>query len=413
MPLRLLHTADWHLGQSLRGYSRDFEHGAALDALVSVTAEKRPDVFVLAGDVFDSPNPSAEAQRLFFRTLVRLHEECPEMTIVVTAGNHDAAIRLEAPRDLLSTIGVHVVGNVRRLHGRTLTDRHLIPVRSRNGEALGHVLAVSYPTAACLPAVAAEEGGSHLVTAVEQLYADLVEQTRSRWEGLPLILTGHLHVSGAQQSEGAERSILIGGENAIPASRFPGEAAYVALGHLHKPQATGSAHIRYSGSLIPLSASEIDYKHGVTVVDLDGGTAKIEHVPLARPVPFHRVPGKGFARQAELGGLFAPLRGFQDAPIDQRPFVYVRLSREGLSPAFREEIDQLASDCGLRVLEIRLEELAGTGQEEAAGRGAAPAPIPVDPAVLFRLAFQRTNQKEPSAAHEEIFQRSCEEAQQA
>jgi exonuclease SbcD len=413
MPFRLIHTADWHLGQSLRGYSRDFEHAAVLAHLVTLTSETKPDALIIAGDVFDSPNPSAEAQTLFFRTLVRLHQSCPGMTIVVTAGNHDAAIRLEAPRDLLATIGVHIVGNVRRLNGRTLNERHLVPILSPSGIQLGHILAVSYPTAACLPAVPAADGSSRLITAVEHLYADLVHQTRSQWEGLPLILTGHLHVSGAVQSDGAERPILIGGENAIPASKFPTDAAYIALGHLHKPQAAGAPHIRYSGSLIPLSASEIDYQHGVTLLEIDGASTTIQHLPLPRPVPFHRLPSSGFASQSELPDLLNPLRGSRNAPPDQRPFVYVRLRREGLGPAFREDIDNLAFENGLRVLEIRLEDPPVNHTINPDSIVPSRTVIEHDPVEFFRLAFLRTHQKDPDPAHSEIFQKVYEEAHTA
>ena len=96
--LRFLHTADWHLGQTLRGYSREQEHVAVLDELVAIVEQHRPHALLVAGDIFDSPNPPAEAQRLFFRTLAHLHAACPSMSIVLTAGNHDAASRLEAPR---------------------------------------------------------------------------------------------------------------------------------------------------------------------------------------------------------------------------------------------------------------------------------------------------------------------------
>ena len=101
-----------------------------------------------------------------------------------------------------------------------------------------------------------------MVQGTRELYATLMQETGAARDGLPLVVTGHLHVAGGTELDGAERRILVGGQHAVPASVFPDEAAYVALGHLHKAQKIGGEKVRYSGSLMPLSASEIDYRHG-------------------------------------------------------------------------------------------------------------------------------------------------------
>jgi len=405
MALRVLHTADWHLGQTLRGHSRDYEHAQVLAHIVALTSQLQPDAFLLAGDVYDSPNPPAEAQRLFYKTLVQLHNACPAMTIVVTAGNHDAATRLEAPRDLFAAVRVHVTGNVRRTGNQPVPENHLVPIRSATDELLGHILAVSYPTSACLPAVAPAPGQSQLVTAVGKLYADLVDATRPQWEGLPLILTGHLHVSGAEESEGSERPILIGGENAIPAANFPPEAAYIALGHLHKAQRVGADHIRYSGSLIPMSASEIGYRHAVTFIEAGGPNGlQIQQHPLPRPVPFHRLPAQGYTAQRDVPALLKSIAA------ENKPYIYLRLQREGLTPDFREALDNEAEKRGLRLIEIRLEELEHGGPKDA------PPPLTLaeqDPQAIFNRAFSETHGKPPEPAHSAIFLHALEEARHA
>ena len=185
--IRILHTADWHIGQTLRGFAREHEHACVFDALVAIVAEREVDALVVAGDIFDSQNPSGEAQRLFYDLLVRLNRARPQMTTVITAGNHDAAGRLEAPRPLLDAIGVHIVGNVRRRDGAPDLTRHLVPLR-RKGQVAAHVLAVSYPTASCLPGLAAgrsrEDGGSPIVHAVRNLYAGCGRRTGSGRVGL-------------------------------------------------------------------------------------------------------------------------------------------------------------------------------------------------------------------------------------
>lgn len=156
--IRILHTADWHIGQTLRGYSREHELRSVFRRLEEIVVARDVDALVIAGDVFDSQNPSGEAQQLFYETIVRLSRSHPRMTIVIAAGNHDAAGRLEAPRPLLEAINVRVVGNVRRREGRVDASRHLISIADSSGAIAAHVLAVSYPTAACLPNLARLDG---------------------------------------------------------------------------------------------------------------------------------------------------------------------------------------------------------------------------------------------------------------
>lgn len=302
--IRILHTADWHVGQTLRGFSRESEHRKVFERLEEIIVERNVDALIIAGDVFDSQNPSGEAQQLFYNALVRLSRAQPHMTTVIVAGNHDAAGRLEAPRPLLEAFKIRVVGNVRRYEGQIEAARHLVPIAGASGAVAAHVLAVSYPTAACLPNLTRLDGesGSPVIAGVRSLYAELLDTLRGQMDSLPFVLTGHLHVAGGIESEGAERRILVGGQHAVPHDVFPTEASYVALGHLHKAQAVGRDTVRYSGSLIPLSATEQPYAHGVTLVSLDGAQVTSEHIPVDRPVPFLRLPEAGDMRRPVFGG---------------------------------------------------------------------------------------------------------------
>jgi len=402
--LRIVHTADWHLGHTLAGHSRDGEFRAVLAALVRVVVEREAEALIIAGDVFDHQNPSGEAQRLFYETLLALHRARPRLTIVVTAGNHDAAGRLEAPRTLLETLGVHVIGNVvRRPDGSLDAARHLVPLRDAAGRVAAHVLAVSYPTAACLPVLGSDapDTGSPIVWATRALYAELAAATRAVWQGLPLVVSGHLHVRGATETEGSERRILVGGEHAVPSDALPAEAAYVALGHLHKAQGVGAAHIRYSGSLLPISASEIDYAHGVTLVTLDGAARSIEHIPLPRPLPFLRVPEQGEARFEDLEGLLQAL-SLPDQPVDRRPFAQLRLAREGLPPGFRAEAERIAEAFPLRVVDVRVAPLAAPAASLAEAEPVERL-SELQPEELFRRAFAKAIGAEPLSAHLEAF----------
>lgn len=409
--MRIIHTADWHIGQTLRGYQREHEHRSVLDELVGIVAEREADALIVAGDVFDSQNPSGDSQRLFYETLVKLHRARPSLQIVITAGNHDAAGRLEAPRALLGGIGAHVIGNVRRVDGRIDAGRHLVALHAASGETAAHVLAVSYPTAACLPVMPRPEDGSWVVRATKALYDELMQGARSATNGLPLIVTGHLHVAGGIESEGAERRILVGGQHAVPPDVFPEEATYVALGHLHKAQTFKSDRVRYSGSLLPLSATEQPYRHGVTLLTLDGGgVTSIEHIELKRPVAFLRLPETGELRLDELGDHLKALDLDPTLPVEQRPFVQVRLSRDGLGSGFRAEADRIAERFPVRLVDLRLSARA----ESAAEAKEAAAPIvrlaERAPEDLFRDAFQRNHNQAPDARHLEVFHRAFTEA---
>lgn len=405
--IRILHTADWHIGQTLRGFSREHEHRKVFERLEEIVVERDVDALVIAGDVFDSQNPSGEAQQLFYNTLVRLSRAHPRMAMVIAAGNHDAAGRLEAPRPLLEAFNIRVVGNVRRREGRVEAARHLIPIADASGAVAVHVLAVSYPTAACLPNLTRLDGeaGSPVIAGVRSLYAELVDTLRGAMDGLPFVLTGHLHVAGGIESEGAERRILVGGQHAVPHDVFPAEASYVALGHLHKAQAVGRDTVRYSGSLIPLSATELPYVHGVTLVSLDGPTVLSEHILIDRPVPFVRLPEAGDMRLSELGDHLAAMDLSSDLLIHERPFVQVRLARDGLSPGFREEVDRIAESFPVRIVDTRVAAIPETLNDVTF----ADPMIRLaerDPEDLFKLAFERAFGVAPDAAHLDVFHRA-------
>lgn len=409
--IRILHTADWHVGQTLRGFSREHEHRKVFDRLEEIVVERNVDALIIAGDVFDSQNPSGEAQQLFYNALVRLSRAQPRMTIVIVAGNHDAAGRLEAPRPLLEAFNIRVVGNVRRHDGRVEAARHLVPIAGASGAVAAHVLAVSYPTAACLPNLTRLDGesGSPVVAGVRSLYAELLDTLRGQMDGLPFVLTGHLHVAGGIESEGAERRILVGGQHAVPHDVFPTEASYVALGHLHKAQAIGRDTVRYSGSLIPLSATEQPYAHGVTLVSLDGAQVSSEHIPIDRPVPFLRLPQAGDMRLTELGDHLTALDLQPDLPINERPFVQIRLARDGLPSGFREEIDRIAENFPVRIVDARVAAIPGA-LNEAVLTDPLIRLAERDPEDLFKLAFEREFGAAPNAAHLDVFHRARAEA---
>lgn len=288
--MRLLHTADWHLGQLFHGHERLAEHRTFLDWLLELLVARDIDVLLIAGDIYDTANPPAEAQALYYDFLRRARECCRTLQIVVTAGNHDSPARLEAPRPVLQALGMEVIG-----HHRPDADavtRIAIPLRDREGQIRARLLALPYLRPADLPSSNAEGERIPYTAAVATVYRHAVEQAlRLRQPGEALVAMGHLHVKGGSTSADSERRLVIGGEEAVDAGIFPVELAYVALGHLHLAQRVGAEHIRYSGSPLPMSYTEVGYPHQVVEVELDGERlAQIRSHRVPRAAALLRVP---------------------------------------------------------------------------------------------------------------------------
>ncbi len=408
--LRILHTADWHLGQTLMGWSREYEHERALAALVEVAVERRIDALIVAGDVFDTQNPSPRAEALFFRTLVALRDRLPGLTVIVAAGNHDPAGRLEAPRPLFAALGIQAIGTVARVEGAIDLDRHLVPLPDASGAVAAHVLVLPYLGPASLPPIdrRSDEPGSPVVRAVRAFHDAAIAAARARIGAAPLVVTGHLAVGGGIESEGAERRILIGGEHAVPADLFPADLAYVALGHLHRPQAMGRTQVRYAGSLFPLSATERDYEHGVSLVTIDGATVEVEHVTLPRPVPFLRLPTQGGLAPEAIEAAFTELALAPDLPLEERPFVQLTVRLEAPAPGLKAELDRIAQAFPVRLVGHTIERPRAPGLGDALPETAVDL-VDRDPEELFRLAFARRHGVAPEPAHLDAFAEIREE----
>ena len=404
--VRVLHTADWHIGQTLNGWSRDHEHRAFLDALHDLVLAEHVDALLVSGDIFDGINPSGEAQRLLFGTIARLLRAKPALQIILTAGNHDPAQRLEAPEAVLNELGVHVLGTLRRDGNGVDMARHLIPLRDGDGVVRAHVLAIPFLRQADFPGLQlGAEGGSEpaVVAAARSLHADMVQAAVALAGGLPILAMGHLTCAGGLESEGAERRILIGGDHAVPPDLFPADLCYVALGHLHRPQSLEQGRVRYSGSPFPLSASEIAYDHGVTLVDLAGGWVP-RHIPLPRPVAMHRIPPKGSAPLDAVVTAFAALALPHDTPRDAQPFVYLSLTADRPVTTIAAAIDTLMEQTAARLAGLTI------------ARSVAPTPDTPPPSLaetapedLFVTAFQAAHGIAPTAQHLAAFRDALSE----
>ncbi|RTZ61648.1 MAG: exonuclease sbcCD subunit D [Gammaproteobacteria bacterium] len=296
-PLRILHTADWHLGHSLHGISREYEHRKFLAWLLDTLQQQKADVLIVAGDIFDTANPPAYAQRLYYDFLSSLNQALPLLDVVIIGGNHDSAMRLDAPRDLLSSMNIHVVGGLPRdADGKPDLEKLLVPLKNASGETAGLCVAMPFLRQADLPQVDPEQSddasGDALIDGVRQLYRDAVSLARSQMqEGMALVATGHCYMTGARISDLSERKVLGGNQHALPANIFSLLVDYAALGHMHLVQRVGKKdRIRYSGSPIPLSLAEKDYPHQVLLVQVSAGSARVSSIDVPQTVGILQVP---------------------------------------------------------------------------------------------------------------------------
>jgi len=296
MSVHFLHTSDWHLGQFFYNHSRHYEHQQFLSWLLTQIQEKQPHALLIAGDIFDVINPGSQAQKQLYQFLADAHRIAPHMQTLMIAGNHDSGYRIEQVEPLLEKYNAKTVGVVRWNEDKTLDlDRLLLPIYNQNQEIVAWCLALPFLRSAEITGF--NEHTTNSKNAIAYLHQQLIaEAKRRKTPDQALILMSHAHMQGGETSD-SERPIIIGNEEALSTTLFEDAVDYVALGHLHKPQKVGQPHIRYSGSPIPLSFSEINYKHQVVEVKIDpsqetDSRLQFEAIEIPRCIQLHRIRGE-------------------------------------------------------------------------------------------------------------------------
>ncbi|NSX05447.1 exonuclease SbcCD subunit D C-terminal domain-containing protein [Cupriavidus gilardii] len=376
--MRLLHTSDWHLGQTLHHYDRTHEHQHFLDWLLDTLDTEATDLLLVAGDIFDTANPSAAAQRQLYRFLTEARRRRPHLAIVMIAGNHDSPARLEAPAPFLDWFGAACVGQVHRLPDGTIDiGRLVVPVRDADGQIAAWCLAIPFLRPSDVPRVdgagsdadgedARPNDADPYQAGVAALYRAALEHALARREpGQPIVALGHCHMREGEVSEDSERRIVIGGAEALPAGIFDPAIAYVALGHLHRPQRVGRhEHIRYSGSPLPMSFSEIHYPHQVVSARLDGEMLAEWHaIPVPRPVDLMRVPPTPRPIEQALDALRA--LDLPSLPDHRQPYLQVRVVLDGPEPTLRAKIEAALDGKPVRLARIEVSAAAAAGDTGA------------------------------------------------
>lgn len=411
--MRILHTADWHLGHSFHDQPRDDEHRAFLDWLLATLIEREVDALIVAGDVFDHANPSAQAEALFYGFLARLAGQLPRLDVVIVAGNHDSAARLAAPHPLLAGLGIHVVGAVGNPLTESDLDRLLVPLKRRDGEIAAWCAAVPFLRPMDLPRVEADDAIDPLIEGVRRIYAQVLDAARVRrqpWQAL--VATGHCYMVGGALSELSERRVLGGNQHALPVDLFPDDLAYVALGHLHRAQRVGGRdHVRYSGSPIPLAFSEVDYPHQVVLVE-PGEPALIETLRVPRHVELLRVGHDGRLGLAEVGAALDALALDAALPESRWPYLEVTVRLDAPEPSLHRILGDRLAGRAVRLVSIRAR-YPGKG-EALADDAALPALGELQPEMVFARRYRSQFDSEPpeplSAAFHELLGTLAESA---
>lgn len=391
MSLHIIHTADWHLGQTFFGYDREEEHEAFLSWLNDTLVRRQVDVLLIAGDVFDVANPSAAAQRRFFRFLREANRRNPHLQVVIIAGNHDSATRLEAPVPLLEELHTSIVGIVPRTDLCQIDfDSLLVPLYNKEGKREALCLAVPYLRQGDYPA--SKEGKDSYVEGVIRMYHQLYDYADGqRQPGEALLAMGHLHATGAELSDDdrSERTIL-GGLESVPADAFKEGLAYTALGHIHKAQRVGGReHVRYAGSPLSMSFSEQHYRHQVVALTLENGCLSgLEAVPVPLLADLHRIPEEP-ASPAEVLLRLADLPlAEENADRSRWPYLEVQVLLTEPDPGFRHRVEEALADKAVRLTSIIPSYPKREGEEE-------PLPLSytdlqkIDPLDMLRHTFTK------------------------
>ena len=277
---KIIHTSDWHLGQNFYGYDRSEEQDHFLRQLVDIVRQHQPDALLVSGDIFHTAAPSSAAVTLYVNAMLDIHNACPKMAIVVIAGNHDSASRLQCDSRLWELAGVRVLGGIARdSEGLADLDRHIIHVKGK-----GIVAAVPFAYPASFPLVNDEHVGSDQRQPV--YFQSLLDHVNVQNPAqLPVVLMAHLAVNGSDFT-GHEVGMMECVEVGVLGNGYD----YAALGHIHRPQDV-SERARYCGTPLAVSFDE-QCEHSVSIVEIDAHgsmprvtTERIENIKPLRTIP--------------------------------------------------------------------------------------------------------------------------------
>ncbi|AYH02449.1 exonuclease subunit SbcD [Pectobacterium parmentieri] len=345
--MRIIHTADWHLGQYFYTKSRAAEHQAFLHWLIIQVEQHHVDAIIVAGDIFDNGSPPSYAREMYYSFVVELqHTGCQ---LIILGGNHDSVATLNESRDLLACLNTRVIA--------CASDdpaQQVLLLENRQQQPGALLCAIPYLRPRDVLTSKAGQSGDEkqlalqeAITAHYQQCYQLACQKRDELGlPLPIIATGHLTTIGVTASESV-RDIYIGTLDAFPAQAFP-PADYIALGHIHRPQrVTKSDHIRYSGSPIPLSFDELGSEKSVCLVSfIPDAPPKIDTLPIPVTQPMQLIKGS-------LSDIEQQLATFQNYQGDKPVWLDIELNTQDYLSDMQKRIQAMTEHLHVEVLLLR------------------------------------------------------------
>ena len=306
--MKILHTSDWHLGHNLYNYDRTEEQKAMIRQMTDIVRQERPDVFLLSGDVYHTPQPSAAVQTLFSEAMVALHDAYPEMVIVVTAGNHDSGSKHDIFRTPWHALKVFTVGSIDKEHPGT----HIIEIPGK-----GYVIAVPYGYERNIP---------------EGFFQQLIDRvTAVNNRELPVVMMAHTTVKGCDfTGHDNVTEFSVGGIDSFDIGELGEGYDYLALGHIHHAQFIhgGDHRIRYCGTPLAVSFDET-FEHTVSLVEIQkhGDSPDVKTITIDNPHPLTTLPTEGFAPWEEAKALL------EHFPEDIPAYIRLNVEVDDILPA--------------------------------------------------------------------------------
>jgi len=344
--MKILHSADWHIGKKLYREDLQVDHTCFFHWLVNYIKTNEVAVLLLSGDVFDQANPSAEARKQYYEVLVALTKV--NCQVIITGGNHDSPAVLNAPRTLLQAMQITVVGGM----PADILDC-LIPINNIQGKPACVVAAIPYLRDADLRQAGAgiEERVDAIRQGIAHVFAKAAEGCAEKYPNIPAIAMGHLFAHGVSTSD-SEREVQVGNLAGFEARQFPEYFSYIALGHIHKPQVVAEQErIQYSGSPIPLSFSEREDHKQLILIDITDGKTVIQTVPVPQFRKLWRIKGS-------LNQLQQTLTDFSGTETELPVLVELLMVEEQFNPekiVLLEDFIQRFSHPQLLIIKHRVE----------------------------------------------------------
>lgn len=353
--LRVLHTSDWHLGKRLYHQSRDEEFALFLHWLAGIIDDHAVDILLVAGDIFDTMTPSNRAQELYYQFLGMVaNGSCKH--VVITAGNHDSPSFLEAPKNILGSLGIHVIG------AKTARIQDELLILYDKNKPIAIVLAVPYLRDKDVRTSTQGENNTqklqNTTDGIAQHYQTLTRLAKTAQQELqasqpktsatvPIIAMGHLFVAGSQvsSSDDGMRELYVGTLGQVSSGIFDDDLDYVALGHIHAPQMVANLpHIRYSGSPIAMGFGEISKEKQVLLVDFQARQPSV--YPIAVPI---------FQPLARILGDWHAIKQVLEDFINTKQSIWVEIVYTGktLEPNLAGNIYQLIDGSNVQAINIQ------------------------------------------------------------